>query len=105
MECRLLQSLCHRYRESLVCAVAWAQIEVGAACNAFRHSAATHMIENGADCRELQEYLGHADLSTTQVYLEVTQTQLKKTYAKTYPAAIAGKRLTKGEVASYLYHF
>ena len=81
-----------------------AGIEVGAACNAFRHSAATHMLENGANCRELQEYLGHADLSTTQVYLEVTQIQLKKTYAKTHPAAIAGKRLTKGEVSSYLHH-
>ncbi|TQF71268.1 tyrosine-type recombinase/integrase [Pseudoalteromonas luteoviolacea] len=79
-----------------------AGIDVGAACNAFRHSAATHMLENGADCRVLQEYLGHSDLSTKQVYLEVTQTQLKKTYTKTHPAAMAGKQLSKGEVEDYL---
>mgnify|MGYP003676864097 CR=1 FL=1 len=78
-----------------------AGIDVGAACNAFRHSAATHMLEHGADIREIQEYLGHADLSTTQVYVHITQNQLKKTYSKTHPEAINGNNIKASEINTY----
>lgn len=41
------------------------------ACNQYRHAAATHMVDNGADIRHVQEFQGHADLSITQIYVHV----------------------------------
>ncbi|WP_105257794.1 tyrosine-type recombinase/integrase [Pseudoalteromonas sp. T1lg88] len=56
-------------------------------CNQYRHAAATHMVDNGADIRHVQEFLGHADLSTTQVYVHVSMAKLQEVYRKTHPAA------------------
>jgi len=64
-----------------------AGIDKPGACHLWRHSAATLMLENGAGLRYIQEMLGHASITTTQIYTHVTIMQLKEVYAKTHPAA------------------
>lgn len=63
-----------------------AGIDKSGSVHIFRHSAATLMLENGADIRHIQAMLGHADLSTTQIYTHVAITKLKEVHDKTHPA-------------------
>jgi integrase/recombinase XerD len=75
-----LSQLVHGYIEA-------AEIGKGGSCHVFRHSCATQMLENGADIRFIQQMLGHADITSTQVYTQVSIRQLKAIHAATHPAA------------------
>jgi integrase/recombinase XerD len=65
-----------------------AHINKRGSCHLFRHTMATLMLENGADIRFIQAMLGHADLSTTQIYTQVSIVKLKEIHSMTHPARL-----------------
>ena len=62
-----------------------AEVEARGSCHLFRHAMATHMHDNGADIRNIQEMLGHDDLSSTQIYTRVSIEKLREVHSATHP--------------------
>jgi integrase/recombinase XerD len=72
-----------------------AGVDKKGACHIFRHSMATLMLEHGADVRLIQEILGHAELSTTEIYTRVSIQHLKRVHERTHPGAKLGRRKSR----------
>ena len=89
MQANSLGPMVRRYIEQ-------AGITKAGSCHLFRHAMATLMLENGADIRYIQAMLGHADITATQIYTQVSVKKLQEIYTRTHPAA----NLIKKEKAS-----
>jgi len=77
-----------------------AGVDKPGACHLFRHAMATHMLTNGADIRFIQAILGHAQLTTTEIYTHVTIGKLKEVHALTHPAERAAVSPGRGVLSA-----
>jgi integrase/recombinase XerD len=76
-----------------------ADVEKKGACHIFRHTAATQMLENGADTRYVHTLLGHEALQSTQIYTKMAIRKLKEVHTATHPSAKLGKRASAAAAA------
>ena len=76
-----------------------ARLGKSGSCHLFRHTMATLMLENGADIRYIQAMLGHAELSTTQIYTQVSIRRLKQIHTATHPGKPRSVRAIASDAA------
>lgn len=81
----------HTYNPILHKYAVLALIERPVTCHVLRHTCAVHMLEGGADVRSIQELLGHESIESTQIYLRVSRTELKRIHQKAHPRGKAQK--------------
>lgn len=79
----------HKVTDMVTKCVDRSGIDKKGSCHLLRHATATEMLRHGADIREVQEMLGHSDISSTQIYAHVTINDLNRVYYQTHPAAIS----------------
>lgn len=79
-----------------------AGVDVIGSCHLFRHAAATHMLENGADIRFIQVLLGHDDLNSTEIYTRVSVEKLREVMQATHPAKLGRDMGAEGEDGAFL---
>lgn len=79
----LVKNLSYRIRKH----ISKAELGKTGSCHMFRHSMATHMLNNGADIRFIQQILGHASLESTEIYTHVALQKVKEIHARTHPTA------------------
>ena len=72
-----------------------AKVNKSGSCHLFRHTMATLMLENGADIRYIQAMLGHVELSTTEIYTQVSIKKLKEIHTLTHPAKARRRKATE----------
>lgn len=89
---------CHKVTDMVTKCVDRSGIDKKGACHLLRHATATEMFRHGADIREVQEMLGHSDISSTQIYAHVTIKDLNRVYYETHPAATS--RIQQEEIIS-----
>jgi integrase/recombinase XerD len=77
---------------------------LNSSCHLFRHACATHMLENGADIRYIQALLGHAELTTTEVYTRVAILKLKEVHEATHPARLQGHHTPRHDLPAAQAH-
>lgn len=77
----------HKVTDMVTKCVNRSGIDKKGACHLLRHATATEMLRHGADIRQVQEMLGHSDISSTQIYAHVTIKDLNRVYYETHPAA------------------
>ena len=81
----------HKVTDMVTKCVNRSGIDKKGACHILRHATATEMLRHGANIREVQEMLGHSDISSTQIYTHVTINDLNRVYYETHPAARSDK--------------
>jgi integrase/recombinase XerC len=95
LSARSVQSMLHRYTVS-------ASLDKRVTPHVLRHTFATHLLDGGADLRVVQELLGHAQLTTTQVYTHVSRNRVREVYLRAHPRAREGVVLPCADLSTNL---